>query len=106
MESTEASQVFTLALWVGLGIVFALAFIGWLNVSRSRTARSWRARSADSRHAVDAEAESYPHMHVVDGVTITHSHAGGERDHEHATITVSMAHYAHLVKRAERSDHS
>lgn len=106
MAGTDASQVFTLALWLGLGVLFALVFIGWLNLSRSRAARSWRARTADSRHALDATPEDYPHMHVVDGVTITHSHAGGERAHEHSTITVSMSHYAELVKRAERRQSS
>ncbi len=88
MTVDESSQLLTLAVWAGLGVLFALVFISWLKVSRSKT------------------SPSHPHMHVVDGVTITHSHPGGERDHQHSTITVSMQHYAQLVKRAQRRQSS
>mgnify|MGYP001302547413 CR=1 FL=1 len=88
MAADETSQLLTLALWAGLGVLFALVILSWLKVSRSKV------------------KQSHPHMHVVDGVTITHSHAGGELDHQHSTITVSMQHYAHLVKRAERRQSS
>ena len=106
MTGASGSEVLTVAIWLGISVLLSFAVIGWLNLSRSKWARNWRDRAADSRHALDADADSYPHMHVVDGVTITHSHAEGQRDHEHSTITVSMSHYAQLVKRAQRRQSS
>lgn len=47
-----------------------------------------------------------PHMHVVDGIVITHAHARGDQPHEHTHITVSMKHYAALVRRASQQDAS
>ena len=102
----NGSEVLTVTIWLGISVLLSFAVIGWLNLSRSKWAQNWRARAADSRQAIDPSEDSYPHMHVVDGVTITHSHADGQRDHEHTTITVSMKHYAQLVKRAQRRQSS
>ncbi len=106
MSGASGSEVLTVTIWLGISVLLSFAVIGWLNLSRSKWAQNWRARAADSRQAIDPSEDSYPHMHVVDGVTITHSHADGQRDHEHTTITVSMKHYAQLVKRAQRRQSS
>lgn len=105
------SQLMLLAVLLVAGLVLALGFIGWLNVSGSQRARRWRERHAKAQHALDGpsskgDSAAHPHLHVVDGVTITHAHAGGEHAHEHSTITVSMTHYAQLVKRAQRRQSS
>lgn len=84
-------------------VLIGLALLVWLNLSRSRLAKSWRLQAQDSRHALDArEPETFPHMHVVDGVVITHSHIDGQHEHHHETITISIEHYAQLVRRGEQ----
>lgn len=59
-------------------------------------------RPISSEHPSVAKSNLEPHMHVVDGVVITHAHAKGDQTHEHSSITVSMSHYAELVKRAQQ----
>lgn len=86
----------------GIAIVLGLAALTWLNLSKSAFAQRWREQGQDASHALDVrEPEPFPHMHVVNGVVITHSHVGGDEDHHHETITMSIEHYAELVKRAE-----
>lgn len=107
----DGSQLMLLAALLVTGLALALGIIGWLNVSGSPRARRWRERHAHAPHALDGPSSkdasaAYPHLHVVDGVTITHAHAGGEHSHEHSSITVSMSHYAQLVKRAQRRQSS
>lgn len=75
-------------------MVIGLIILAWLNVSRSRLGQKFRGPD---------ENEQFPHMHVVNGVVITHSHAAGDREHSHTDITVPIEHYADLVKQAQES---
>jgi hypothetical protein len=69
-------------------------------------ARPTGGRAATAPFDPIAYGDGYPHLHIVDGVTITHAHVGGDLPHEHDTITVSMEHYVRLVKLAQRQQSS
>ncbi len=88
----EALMILLVAGVVGAVVIAALL---WLNFSNSRISRRWRG---------EVKRPNFPHMHGIDGVMITHSHARGNRSHTHDTITVSASHYADLTRRANAND--
>ena len=83
---------------VGTAVFIALLVLAWVKVSPASRGNGWRAQKP-SRH-------DFPHLHVVDGVLITHAHRGGDKAHSHETITVSMKHYADLHRRASQGSSS
>ena len=89
-----SSELLVLAWTLGGALVLSLAVLGWLNLSHGSKSRKWRNHSPN---------EPFPHMHTVDGVVITHSHPGGEGEHTHKEITVSMQHYAALARMAQQN---
>lgn len=97
MQEPVSASVIIASLCLGAALILALAALGWLNLSRSERARKWR-------NSASSTPEPHPHMHIVDGVVITHSHAHGEASHEHKEITISMAHYAALARKAQNQD--
>lgn len=90
---------------IAVAALIPLVFIASVSVtsrgSRNRTI-TLPAGPVSSSHPSASTDDLMPHMHIVDGVVITHSHARGDKAHEHTSITVSMKHYAELVKRAEQ----
>lgn len=84
---------------MALALAIALAPV-WLTYTKHRFGvkfRAWRD-SDDEFTSKAATPVSVPHTHVVDGVTIMHSHAGGDQVHEHTTVSVPMDAYIAWAK--------
>lgn len=98
-----AAAIVLLAIAAPLIIVLARRFGPEIDAEQSVTLPN---NSGAHQHPSVTNSTLEPHMHVVDGVVITHAHARGDQAHEHTHITVSMKHYAALVRRASQQDAS
>lgn len=94
MSDSDRFALIVIVVALSAVMLLGLLVLAWLNVSRTKLGQKFRGPDT---------SEKFPHMHVVNGVVVTHSHPAGDREHDHSEVTVPMEHYADLVKQAQDS---